>query len=398
MGTIGDCCCCNLLQEDLDSIPDWTIYGYTPETDWQLLPVESNNPCCIGKNYSVDAGTPFTEVYSDLLARSYIRETGQIEVRAMSTRTRFSQTCCNFNNPTPVVECDEDVGQAYYVDFENINEIEVRARMRYRLEDIEVRIGQHVTPCGELEGQRVYTVTVRFTWRVQVAYQQKTYSKRAWDATVVHPCMSQTIPDNNSETLIDWPAGTGSNFYDATIESFWAQQFEELPEDFQINSHSSPITPEYFDECIEMVAGCYIDRTPRTPECVDVYYELDHEIPLLELEARERCVPLGYGECCYPWNQLVRQSGYTGTFGIAPIFPNASGTGYGMVFVVPVVRTGACCDPCPPNSSSFTNNEKAIVFGQHSMVSYNIESEFFETTPAYAIPFCVPNVVRDLTS
>lgn len=383
MGTIGDCCCCNLLQEDLDSVPNWTIYGYTPDTDWQLLPVESNNPCCIGKNYSVDAGTPFTEVYGDLLARSYIRETGRIEVRAMA-REPF----CDVGSPPG---CDTDVGQAYYVDFENINDIQVRARMQYRLEDIEIRIGQHITPCGVNQGKRVYTVMVRFFWRVRVAYQTRTYGKRAWDAVVVHPCMNQVRPDQNDETLIDWPLGTGPNVFDEIVTADWTQQYEELPEELQIDSHASPITPEYFDECIEIIAACYIGRTPKTPNCVDVYYELDHEIPLLELEARERCEPVGYGECCYPWNQLVRQDGYDGTFGIFPIFPNTSGTGYGMVFLVPVVRTAACDGSCDPVKDE-------IRFGQHSMVSYNIESEFFETTPAYAIPFCVPSVVLDLAS
>ena len=396
MGSIGNCCCCNLLQEDLDSIPDWTIYGYTPDTDWQLLPVESNNPCCIGKNYSVDAGTPFTEVYSDLLARSYIKETGQIEVRAMSSRTDFDQACCNFSNPNPVIECAQDVGQAYYVDFENINEIEAMARMRYRLEDIEIRIGQHKTQCGENEGKLVYTVMVRFFWQVRVTYQTRSYFKRSRESTVVHPCMNKVLPDLDDNFTTDWDDTT--TIFNGLVSGDWAQQFEELPEKFQVNSHASPITPEYFDECIEMIAGCYIGRTPKTPECFNVHYELDHEIPLLELEARERCVPLGYGECCYPWNQLVRQDGYTGNFGISPLFPNSNGTGYGVFFLVPVVRTGACCDTCPPNANSFTNNEKVIGFGQHSMVSYNIESEFFETTPAYAIPFCVPNVVRDLTS
>lgn len=390
------CCLCQLNASDIPNIPNWQIYGFTPDTNWQIVPFGSQTLCCVTRNYSAPANAPFEEVFTDTLARSYIKETGRVEVRAMSTRTRFDILCCNLRNPNPVLECDQDVGQAYYVDFENIEETEARAAMRYRIEDINVRIGQHINSCGENEGKRIYTVMVRFTWRVRVHYQLRSGSKRSRTSVAVHPCMTKVLPDLNDDFSTNW--GDYTLVFDNWVSADWVQQYETLPEDFTVDSHASPITPAFFDECIELISQCYAGRRPKTPSCVNVFFELEHEVPLLELESRERCEPLGYGQCCYPWNQLVRQDGYTGRFGIFPYFPNNTGTGYGVVFIVPVARTGACCDPCPQNANNFTNNEKAIVFGQHSMVSYSIESEFFETTENYALQLCVPSAVRDFTS
>jgi hypothetical protein len=386
MGSIGNCCCCPI---DFTDLPNWTIPGYTAGT-WGGEPGVA---CCFNRVYTVNPSAFFQETFTDVLARTYIKETGRIEVKAISTRTRYATYCCNFSNPNAVVECDQDEGTAYYVDFENINEIKWRGRMRYRLESISIRIGAHRSDCED--GALVYTVSAKLSWRILLNYQQYIYQKRARDVTVVHPCMTQVLSDSNSETISDWSFGNFTTYLDTTIESNWVQQFEELPESFDIDFYNSPVTPSFYDSCIELVSDCYANRRPSTPQCFPKFYLADElEIPLLELEERERCEPLGYSECCYPWNQLVRQEGYDGAFGISPLYPNSNGTGFGVVFIVPVILTAACCVPtCPPSPANFTGNEKAIRFGQHSMVSYEIESEVSETPEDEAVDICVPETI-----
>lgn len=386
------CSICDLQESDLSNLPDWQIEGFSVHVDWELLPVQSVNPCCIRRVYRAVGNEGKSVFYTDDVAKNYVRETAEVTQAAISSHPLWLTHCGLFGWPRQA-QCDDDLGVGLRIHYENILEQTRRIALLYWLWEIEVRIGQHASDCEPFAGDRPFTVTVEFRYRTITELQYRTYTKNTATFEKIHPCMPD-LADINDESLSDYPdydaaalAGlwlsppSGS---ETISNAIWCQQYLELPEQLEVNPYESPIGPEYFEDCIRYTSACHVNRVPKTPDCsVASNLLLDEVVPLMELREQEACVTRTFGSvsvvCCEEWMGLFRQVGSDPDlpFGVGP---HRSGPAWNGPLL--------CVDACVSGAAA-TGDERAVRAGRPNYVSYEIDAEYFNDAP---VTVCVPPV------